>query len=447
MLLLLVLAVSLVACGGEKTPAVDGTENAEGTKAPEATKTPEATKVPEATKAPEVTKAPVTTALPETEPPVVNKDPFEDTKYKAEDYYALYVQDGLLLHLNFASATPGTAPILGGESYNNTEVSATKRFQGAASNFTPFLAYTLAEAPVYGGTAEILTPWYFENWYKDGYFNEKSAGNGAIADLQTDEPTEFAKEGDRNGTKIYIRHTNKYTTDYYLSDGVWSRMVGASKWGDGCFYPGINNSLYYGNGVDVSTGTGYTMNFSVKTEEGARFKTYMGPRFNIKPDASGVGMLLSAETGGSSLIRPESGFQPVILPDAIPTAINNYCMTVDLSDLANLNATYGFAVNGISYETQTVLCNDKLESLRQFFCDGVGISLYAIRTYDRILTSDEIKQNHFADVAIVNKLDIEGFLKLDDAAKLNVYKAFDGWTSDSNASDLQALLDGIVAGK
>ena len=435
MLLVLMLAFSLVACGGEKTPPVDGTENAGGTNAPEVTKAPEAT------------KAPVTTEPPVTEPPVLYKDPFEDTKYKAEDYYALYVQDGLLLHLNFASATPDTDPLLGGESYNNPEVSATKRFQGAASNFTPFLAYTVAETPVYGGTAEILTPWYFENWYRDGYFNEKTKGNGNIADLQTDEPAEFASEGDRNGTKIYVRHTNKYTTDYYLSDGVWSRMVGASKWGDGCFYPGINNSLYYGNGVDVSTGTGYTMNFSVKTEHGSPFKAYMGPRFNLRPNTSGIGMMLIAETGGSSLVRPESGFKAVDLPDALPGAINNYCMTVDLSDLANLNATYGFAVNGISYETQTVPCNEKLEALRQFFCDGEGISLYAIRTYNRILTADEIKQNNFADIAIVNKLDIEGFLKLDNAAKLEVYKAFDGWTSDSDAADLQALLDGAVAGK
>ena len=196
MLLVFVLAFALVACGGEKDPAVDGTENAEGTKAPEATK------------APEVTKAPVTTTPPETEPPVVAVDPFEDTKYKADDYYALYVQDGLLVHLNFATANPGTAPLVGGESYNNPDVSASQRFQGVASNFTPFIVYSVSENPAYGGTATILTPWFFENWYKDGYFNEKVSGSGNIADMQTEEPAEFAKEGDRNGTKIYIKHTN-----------------------------------------------------------------------------------------------------------------------------------------------------------------------------------------------------------------------------------------------
>ena len=142
---------------------------------------------------------------------------------------------------------------------------------------------------------------------------------------------------------------------------------------------------------------------------------------------------------------PDSGFKSVSLPDALPTSLNNYSMTVDLSNWASLVATYGFAVNGISYETQTIPCNEKVEALREFFCDGDGISLYAIRTYNRVLTEDEIKQNHFADVAIVNKLDIEGFLKLNDAAKLNVYKAFDGWTSDSDTADLQALLDGAVA--
>jgi len=388
-----------------------------------------------------VTQAPVTQA-PVTTAPEVIVDPFESSKYKPEDYYALYVQNGLLLHLNFATANKGTDPLVGGESYTNVEVSATKRFQAVASNYTPFLVYSASDAPVHGGTAPLLTPWYFENWYIDGYFNTKSVGSGSSTHLQLEEPLEYAKLGERNGMTIYVRNTNMYNINYYIGDGVWARKVGASKWGDGCLIPGINNSIYYGTGIDVSKGSGYTMNFSVKTESGSRFKTYMGPRFNIKPD--GKGMVLNAEQVASAMIMPESGFKSVSLPDASPTGINNYSMTVDLSDWASLNATYGFAVNGISYQSQTLPCNKTIESLRQFFCDGEGISLYAIRTYNRVLTSDEIKQNHFADIAIVNKLDIEGFLMLDDAGKINVYKAFDGFSSDSDAETLQTMLDEAV---
>ena len=155
-------------------------------------------------------------------------------------------------------------------------------------------------------------------------------GSGKIEDMQTEEPAEFAKEGDRNGTKIYIKHSNQYTTDYYINNGVWCRRVGVSKWGDGCIYPGINASIYYGNGIDVSKSSGYTMNFSVKTENGASFKAYMGPRYVIKPDTGGMGMVLTCETNAISMVRSaDDGFATVNLTDALDTGINNYSMTVD----------------------------------------------------------------------------------------------------------------------
>ena len=106
---------------------------------------------------PPATSAPVTT-----QPPA--DDPFENSKYAPEDYYKLYVQDGLLLHLNFATSNAKRAPLVGADPFNYN-LSADQRFVGIASNYNPFVVYSKIEDPVDGGAAKIYTPWYFENWY------------------------------------------------------------------------------------------------------------------------------------------------------------------------------------------------------------------------------------------------------------------------------------------
>ena len=409
MLLVLLLAFALAACGGEKNPAVDGTEGAGGTSAPQ------------------VTKAPVTT-----EPPVVYVDPFEDAKYKAEDYYALYVQDGLLLHLNFATATEGAAPLLGGESYNNPEVSAHKRFAGAASNYNPFVVYSTIEKPVDGGTAKILTPWYFENWYRDGYFNENVKGNGKIEDMQTEEPLEHAKEGDRSGTKVYIRNTNMYHTDFYYNDGVWARQTHASYWGDGFFGVGKSGVLNVGKALNKELANGYTVDIA-----------FNGPTsyYHI-----GVRMILSEKDGSFSVSLSngkyiQEAFEPKTLTSTIVGAVNTLSLTVETTEASKANFTlYG---NGEGYGTQTLPVGE-LENLHQFCAGDSDLNLYATRLYNRALTAEEAAQNHFADVAIQNKLDIEAFLKLDDAGKLKVYEAFKGEVIDSGYDYLQPILDEAV---
>ena len=445
MLLVLVLTFALVACGGEKTPALDGTENAEGTKAPEATNTPQggtsapeatkapaATKAPEATKTPEVTKAPVTTAAPETEAPVVYKDPFEDTKYKAEDYYALYVSDGLLLHLNFATANEGTAPIVGGDSYNNPEVSATKRFTGVASSYNPFVVYSTVEDPVNGGTAQLLTPWYFENWYKDGFFNDHTVGNGKIEDMQTEEPLEFAKMAARNGTDIYVRNTNMYHTDYYYTDGTWTRQTYVSYWGNGCFGIGKNGILNVGQKLAKELASGYTVDVAFS---GPTFYYYVGGRIYLSNKDGAYNAYLAE---GNYI---KEAFPSIHLQNTMIGAVNTISLTVQPTE--DSKATFNFYGNGEGFGGHTLTIGD-IESLHQY-CSGTSdTNLYATRIYNRPLTAEEVSQNHFADVAIVNKLDIEAFLKLDDAGKLKVYEAFKGEIVDSGYDYLQPILDAAV---
>jgi len=68
---------------------------------------------------------------------------------------------------------------------------------------------------------------------------------------------------------------------------------------------------------------------------------------------------------------------------------------------------------------------------------------YAFRVYEKQLSANEVLQNHFADIAIFNALDITEFNALSDAQKLSVYKAFDGVVIDD--VNLQDMLDGAIA--
>ena len=291
--------------------------------------------------------------------------------------------------------------------------------------------------PVKGGTAKIIAPWFHKNQYINGYFNNHEKGNGV--DLQYEEPFEYDEIGERNGRTVYIRYTNQYTDEYYINDGVWANKIYASKWSKGALMVGKYSSLHYGQGISFEGSPGYTMNFSVKSAEGASFKTYMGVRYNYA--RSGSGMRLAIESNANSLVTSGSVFKTVQMPDATPYGINNYSLQVDLKNLNNKEVTLGFAANGVSYASQTVPSNNQIESLRQFFCDGPEIYVYAIRIYERFLSDIEIMQNNFADIATVNRLDISVFKTLDDAKKAEVYKAFSGKTSDTDKAELQKLLD------
>ena len=385
----------------------------------------------------ETTVLPQTTAPAETTAPELPAAPVSPFK----DYYDLYVQDELLMHLNFAEASEYTPDIVGGANYLSTETSAVSRFDGAASNYTPFLVYSSSKNPVKGGTAKIIAPWFHKNWYVNGYFNNNDRGNGT--NLQYDEPLEYDEIGTRNGKNVYVRYTNQYTEEYYISDGTWANKIYASKWSKGSIMLGKNNSLYYSPGNEFEGGTGYTFNFSVKSAEGTSYKTYMGPRYNISK--SGNSMQLTVEASGSSLIPSSNEFKTVQMPDANAKGINNFSMQVDVSDLKNSKVTVGFAANGVSYANQTVTSRDEVETLRQLFCNGDGVYIYAIRSYGKVLSEIEIMQNNFADIATVNKLDISAFKTLAPDQKAEVYKAFSGKTSDTDKAELQSILDAKIA--
>ncbi|MBO7292767.1 MAG: hypothetical protein J6V07_02400, partial [Clostridia bacterium] len=72
--------------------------------------------------------------------------------------------------------------------------------------------------------------------------------------------------------------------------------------------------------------------------------------------------------------------------------------------------------------------------------DALKLDVYAARYYNRVLTADEIAQNHFADLAKFFRLDLTGFDMLPDSQKQAVYDAAIGLEFTSSREDIQALV-------
>ena len=117
----------------------------------------------------------------------------------------------------------------------------------------------------------------------------------------------------------------------------------------------------------------------------------------------------------------KEAFAPVHLTNTVTGKVNSFSLTVEpTNDSKAIFTVYG---NGDCFGSQTLLV-DKVEALHQF-CSSSDFRLYATRIYERPLTAEEAAQNHFADIAIQNRLDIGAFLLLDDEGKRDVYDAFD----------------------
>ena len=405
-LLTLVLVVALVACGGEKTPDVTEGPVATTTKAPAATTTqaPVAT----TTQAPAVTTtaAPVAPTLPNT----------------IEEYKSLYVADANVVHLNFAEATPDSEALVGSAYYEDETRPAGNRFTAVAANYIPYLFNTTIENPISGGTAKILTPWYFEEWY-------------------TDEPLDYEKTVTEAGTTIYVVNTESVETEYYIQSGKWAKKTYASTWGDGYLHLGTNSTLQFPGAVTAAKGMAdgsYTIQFIAQRVGNGSWNAFLGNRYTI---SSKNGVTIS---NNGATWYPD--FQTVSVEGIDIDSINGYTFTFDRKDLANV--VLGGYVNAVEAFSQPV-AEKSSDGVNKIF-ESADSNVYAIRVYGKVLSADEVKQNHFADLALICELDITEFLKLDDAKKASVYEAMKEYTYDLKDMKVlvqKALDEAIAAAK
>jgi hypothetical protein len=115
-------------------------------------------------------------------------------------------------------------------------------------------------------------------------------------------------------------------------------------------------------------------------------------------------------------------------------SINAYTFTFNRKDTAN--AVLGGYINATEAFSQTV-AEKSSDGVNKIF-EAADSNVYAIRVYSKVLTAEEVLQNHFADLALICELDITEFLKLDDAKKADVYAAMKDYTYD--LKDMKALV-------
>ncbi len=430
MLLALVLVVSLVACGGTKDPEVTDDAAATTTKAPTTTTKAAAT----------TTKAPVsTTAAPATTTaaPVASITPSPNT---IDEFKSLYVADGNVFHLNFAEATPDSPALVGSDKYEDETAEASNRFNAVASNYTDYLFNSTVDNPVAGGTAKILSPWYFSDWYADW---TGSVGSGSVADMRTVEPEDYASTTDVSGTTVYVVNTVvEGVTDFYLQGGKWAKRVYASTWGDGYLTLGSNSTLNFsGTQSQVIDGAGYTLQFTAQRVGAGSLNAFTGMRVTINP-TTGIAIKYN---NGFKYLKDGSTFETVNFESAMIDVPNMYTFSYDRRDTSAVGITvYLNATNG---GTQTVAENTTLDNIFKLF-ESADSNVYAIRLYNRVLTDAEVAQNYFADLAIIAQLDITEYLTLDDAAKASVHTALASYTADIPQMLIQnALNDAVAAAK
>jgi len=392
------------------------------------------------------------------------------TQPNYEEYYPLYVQDGLVYHINFAEATEDIviAP------KNPDAELAHFRFAAAADTYDKFIvgAKEGITAPWAGGTATIseggwkfTTPFVYDYWFEvDGslktsrpspvstfdHFVTEEGVAGAPYYMNGDAYVKAEagrKIGEETKPLYQLVHTApEGATGYYIPNGIWAAPTYSSAFGNGYFDAMAANNIIPFNGkvkTVLSDAKAYSVELVAASPNNQKAAYFIGPRFEFTPKADSVAFTGSA---GFDMLATDSGYETITMPLS-GSFINTYAMTFDLADIANYNYTLNAYGNGTNYSAQTVKSKTNTFSVtgngQYLMRAGSGLHTYAFRVYEKQLSANEVLQNHFADIAIFNALDITEFNALSDAQKLSVYKAFDGVVIDD--VNLQDMLDGAIA--
>ena len=388
-------------------------------------------------------------------------------------YYSLYVQDGLIYNLNFAGAK-ATDTVVGSSSFDNENESASVRFVAAASNFLPYTAYRMAGVPdgyINGATSTILPGWKFATPYKySWWFNEDGTATTsgttgsnkdavvtselteeeltALETLTGFKPTLYqtttrAYDGVTETLHHYLYQSPGEITDYYIGNGIWAGRYYASAFGDDYINFGSGTAPYYaysGASALVLANKKFTVETTMASTGKSTLSVFAGGvRFQLINSAAGI----TVSAPKDNLLSADSSF--AVSGDV--SKINQYTLIVDGTKLAESKVDVLAYLNGTAMGKTTEIATAKTVIQNEFqYCPrGKNINTYALRVYNKVLSADEALQNHFADIAIFNRLNVREFKALDDAKKPAVYAVFASMTIDSaSTEEFQTMLDEAV---
>ncbi len=134
----------------------------------------------------------------------------------------------------------------------------------------------------------------------------------------------------------------------------------------------------------------------------------------------GTGFYVYAEGNIVQITKLGASSNPALSsrPELVKGQINDFLFGYENNGGKN---TYGVAANGSDYVTTDIASPTVNANNLLGFSSTTDMDLYAMRSYDHVLSAEEIAQNHFADLAKYYKLDITAYLNfLTEDQKANV---------------------------
>jgi hypothetical protein len=168
----------------------------------------------------------------------------------------------------------------------------------------------------------------------------------------------------------------------------------------------------------------------------------MGAKYSIY--TNGEAFQLKADPGASYILN-DSNFKLDKMAGTVASDINTFAFRCVMPSGSVTTTNASILVNGKSYVSGDYTAGSFHSQFGTASFNGADLDVFAIRAYTRALSAEETLQNHFADIALILKLDVTAFLELDEAGKLEVYKAFETKSASDGREAMQALLDEAVA--
>ena len=258
--------------------------------------------------------------------------------------------------------------------------------------------------------------------------------------------TNFKLATTKNGTVSNISAYAPFLVymDELISD-PWCGGAGATL-GDGYLLHKVNGdavNIYNGGVLELlQSASAVSVEHVFSFENNTNVWYYIGPNFKLSSGDASMG-IEQKETG--YMLGSESKYQKIFMTENFDKVnINTYAFTFDFIDIANKKYTLDVYGNGKNYSNQELVSEtagfSAAGTITQYN-QGV-FKTYAMRVYDRKLSENELLQNHFADVALINNLDISGFMEATPEKKAEVYEAFK--TVSASDTGLQAKLDALL---
>ncbi len=332
---------------------------------------------------------------------------------EAVNYDDLYVKVGLSYQFDTFKTNPfwdpdGTAVVIPEELYAMADENGEKFFDTVESRVDQTFAEdgtTLTAVAMNKFFSEAVTA-YKASW--DAIFESfRYAGNRK---LQTQLPAVGTKShNDKTGSQQSVSFTLE---DGYLqfkgSNGYNESKLGIN----GESYRGISSIQYV-----MAPGSQLGSNYYI---------LYRGVSLSLTPGGDG-GLVFKS---GISYNGVDYG-APVTNGSIHPENVGDFTITVEHPDVTGteerqkMNGRLVIRYNADKLvESSLSYSSASSDSVLQMsllnFYKSSQAQLYAIRIYDRELTEKDIKLNHFADIAKYYKLNVDGYLNLTEAEKLEL---------------------------